>query len=657
MLDPYHRWLGIPRDQRPPTYYQLLGIAPDEDDPEVIQEAALRQTSHVRTYQTGPYAQQSTTLLNEIAQARATLLNPVRRKEYDARLRLEAGPPAVPSTQGAQAEVELVPISPVPLLSPRLPRANEAESCWPLGLAYAGLLLLGAALAFLLASPGAAPERTPPTKETSPKPKRRSRSGGAVGLWPRLGAPRDQGEERMKGKEVTSPEAVWLLLRRSGLLSAEEVQVVEYRWREGGAEGDVAALGRWLVANQYVTEYQMAQLLQNHADRFFLGPYKLLDRIGKGRLGMVYEAVHRLGQRVAIKVLPPSRARDPHLLARFQRQTQVLQQLDHLNVVRALGAGEDDGLHYLVLEYLDGETLQDALDRHGRLPPLQAVDFIGQVLAGLQHLHERGLVHCNLGPANLMLVRPPRGGRPSIGPPPQPTVKILDISLSRSALESEPAEGVLLGVPGFLAPEQARDAHSADIRADLYSLGCILYYALAGRPPFRDSRSPRPLRELTPDVPEELEQIVGRMMAADPVQRFQTPEEAASAFQAFVLHTVVPVLAPEPRADEPATEPAPTPPATPFSFLAPDEPGHTGPPPEQEERAPFEVAPVIVPSATARNGSPARGSKASLQRRDFLLLLLGACGLLLAQALGWLLGRLSRAAEKSAAQDQTEQGE
>jgi hypothetical protein len=175
MFDPYHRWLAIPRGQRPPTYYQLLGVDPDEADPDVIAEAALRQTSHVRTYQTGPYAERCTALLNEIARARATLTHPERRREYDARLGSGPSPPSGPSAApGPSGSGARRTHQPPPLPSPPAPLGEPppAVSLFnPFALGYIALLLLGGLLAFWL---GSAPERPAapagPTREPGPPP-------------------------------------------------------------------------------------------------------------------------------------------------------------------------------------------------------------------------------------------------------------------------------------------------------------------------------------------------------------------------------------------------------------------------------------------------------------------------------------------------------
>jgi serine/threonine protein kinase len=239
--------------------------------------------------------------------------------------------------------------------------------------------------------------------------------------------------------------------------------------------------------------------------------------------------------------------------------------LKHPNVVRTFQTGEAGGVHYLVMEYLEGETLDEVLKRRGQLPPAEGVRLVYQALQGLQHIHEQGLVHRDLKPSNLMLVAASGAGPDSTL---AATVKILDIGLGRALFEETGPEapqeddrltatGVVMGTPDYLAPEQARDAHTADIRADIYSLGCVLYHCLAGRPPFPDTNlinqmirhateAPRPLQELNAAVPDGLQQIVNWMLAKDPGQRYQTPERAAQALQVFLTAGAAPpVAAPE----------------------------------------------------------------------------------------------------------------
>ena len=344
-------------------------------------------------------------------------------------------------------------------------------------------------------------------------------------------------------------------LARSRLMSPDDVRTVYRQFQEEAKENaeDADLFRKFLVSKNLLTEYQAALISRGHSDNFFLGPYKILDRIGKGRMAGVYKAVHNLGQIVAIKALPPSKAKDPKVLSRFQREARMATQLDHPNIVRSFQVGESNGVHHIVMEYLEGETLDEVLARRGRLPVPEAVRIVVQTLVGLQQVYEKRLVHRDLKPANLMLVPPPCD---------QPndttlnsTVKILDIGLGRTIWDEEETpenpetqlttEGVLLGTPDYLAPEQARDARQADIRSDIYSLGCMLYHLLTGQPPFRDANvltqmmkhateTARPLSEFIQPVPEGLQAVLNTMMAKDPDHRYQTPAEAAQALRVFL---------------------------------------------------------------------------------------------------------------------------
>lgn len=343
---------------------------------------------------------------------------------------------------------------------------------------------------------------------------------------------------------------VYGLLLRSNLLPLEEAREMYARWQNEARENasNLVKFAGWMVANKYVTEYQASLLARGHAEGFFLNDYKILDRIGKGRMAGVYRAQHHLGQIVAIKVLPPSRARDPQFLARFQREARLVTRLKHPNIVRGFQTGVAGELHYLVMEHLDGVTIEDLLATRKRLPPEEAVRLVHQSLQGLEHIHQQGLVHRDLKPANLMLV--PTPGENTFAC----TVKILDIGLGRALMEESvevqdqglTSEGVLLGTPDYMAPEQARDPRLTDIRADIYSLGCVLYQLLTGQPPFPDTNiisqmirhateSPRPLAEFNPRIPEGLEQILGWMMAKDPGGRYPTPARAAQALEVYLV--------------------------------------------------------------------------------------------------------------------------
>jgi serine/threonine protein kinase len=364
------------------------------------------------------------------------------------------------------------------------------------------------------------------------------------------------------------------LLIRSRLMTPDEMRAMYQRWQDkaGGETSQLPAFLRWLVASGYVTEYQASLLSQGHADNFFLNQYKILERIGRGRMAGVFKAVHQLGQVVAIKVLPPSRAKNAQLLSRFEREARLALKLKHPNVVRSFQVGDADGLHFLVMEHLEGETLDDVLRRRKTLPPAEAVALVHQTLLGLEHLHQQGMVHRDLKPANLFL-QEVGSGELGVGiedkrpHSPLPQVKILDIGLARELFdETAPvtpdgateltAEGMLLGTPDYLAPEQARDPRRSDIRADIYSVGCVLYHMLTGQTPFPDqnlfnqivrhaTETPRPLREFNAAIPEGLEQIVAWMMAKQPEKRYPTPARAAAALEAFLLIGSAPEAAPQ----------------------------------------------------------------------------------------------------------------
>jgi hypothetical protein len=507
-----------------------------------------------------------------------------------------------------------------------------------------------------------------------------------------------------------SVQNVFGLVIRSRLLGPEEARAMFDRWQAEAKDnaGNVAEFARWMVAHQYLTEYQATLLARGHADCFFLNQYKVLDRLGRGRMAGVYKALHRLGQIVAVKVLPPSKAKDAPLLARFQREARLALRLKHPNVVRTFQVGEAGGLHYLVMECLEGETLDDVLQRRKKLPPAEAVRVIYQALLGLEHLHEQGMVHRDIKPANLMIV--PAGAAGPADTTLRSAVKILDMSLAR-ALSDESVdegadqpqlttEGTLLGTPDYMAPEQARDAHAADVRADIYSLGCVLFHLIAGQAPFPDSNiisqmirhaseAPRPLKEFNAAVPDGLQQIVSWMMAKDPNKRYPTPGRAAQALQVFLAAGAEPAANPEAEArmrsfltwleagDEAAPAPpksaapakpvaaavarpvaavaapakAPKPAAAPAAKPASDKQPAKKPmrqevraqpdaPAAKDGSAGFDVE--LLPAAPlAGKAGPARYLP-PLSRRDFVVFAIGAGSVLAAIFLGWLVALVVR---------------
>jgi serine/threonine-protein kinase len=261
--------------------------------------------------------------------------------------------------------------------------------------------------------------------------------------------------------------------------------------------------------------------------------YRIVRRIGAGGMGTVFEAEHRLMERrVALKVINPDLTRNPALVDRFRREVKAAAKLNHPHIVTAHDAEHVGETHFLVMEFVPGVSLDRLVARRGPLPVTHACHYIRQAALGLQHAFEKGMVHRDLKPQNLMIT--PRG-----------QVKVLDFGLARVMVEGDPSSAttspdMVMGTPDFIAPEQARNSRNADIRADIYSLGCTLYYLLTGRPPFpeggvfdkliaHNEQKPVPVTELRPDVPPEVASILARMMAKKPDDRFQTPGELARA--------------------------------------------------------------------------------------------------------------------------------
>jgi len=283
--------------------------------------------------------------------------------------------------------------------------------------------------------------------------------------------------------------------------------------------------------------------------------FRILKELGRGGMGVVYLAEHRIMEMtVALKVINKTRLANAEALERFDREVRAAARLVHSHIVRALDADRAGELRLLVMEFVEGASLFDVLQKKGTLPIPHACHYARQAALGLQHAHEQGMIHRDIKPHNLMLT--PRG-----------QVKILDFGLARLATEQKKGRGGLtqtgdfMGTPDYVAPEQAMDASRADIRADIYSLGCTLYCLLAGHPPFQgDSavalvlahieKEAPPLHQVRPDVPAELSAVLLRLLAKDPAQRFQTPLEVARVLAPFCKTGQKPVPPPLPATAE-----------------------------------------------------------------------------------------------------------
>jgi len=265
--------------------------------------------------------------------------------------------------------------------------------------------------------------------------------------------------------------------------------------------------------------------------------YRVLEQVGTGGMGDVYKAEHRMMQRcVALKVIKPQFVKHPAAVHRFRREVQVAAGLNHPNIVTAYDAEQVGDVHLLVMEYVEGTNLGAAVEDGGPLSVPEACEYVRQAALGLQHAFERGMVHRDIKPQNLMVT-------------PQGQVKILDFGLAHLAAQHASAgsltqHGTVMGTPDYVAPEQARDAASADIRSDIYSLGCTLYFLLTGQTPFpagsavekavaHVEQQPEPVDRFRNDVPVELAAVLARMIAKDPQDRSQTPAQVAEALQPF----------------------------------------------------------------------------------------------------------------------------
>ncbi|MDF1745713.1 MAG: protein kinase [Gimesia sp.] len=288
-------------------------------------------------------------------------------------------------------------------------------------------------------------------------------------------------------------------------------------------------------------EAEIPPALLNH-DR-----YQIIKRLGAGGMGTVYLAQHRvMGRTVALKVINDRLLQNEAFVKRFRLEIETAARLSHRNIVTAYDAVQLEDLHFFVMEYVEGMDLQSMVISQGRLSVQEASDYILQTALGLQHAHEGKMVHRDIKPQNLMCT-------------PDGIIKILDFGLARlmrsqdaeSKLTGLTEEGVTLGTPDFIAPEQARDSRQVDIRSDIYSLGCTFYYLLAGVVPFPNGTAvekvishcefaPEPLVNFRNDIPDAVIQMIERMMAKKPADRFQTPQELADAITTSIVSRQIP---------------------------------------------------------------------------------------------------------------------
>ena len=337
---------------------------------------------------------------------------------------------------------------------------------------------------------------------------------------------------------MVDPQAslFWRAALQSGLVDAEGLKAC---WEALPAEKRVAdqldrRLARQAIQAGLVTLWQAQQLLAGRFTGYQIDRYVLLDMIGQGGMGRVYRAKDtRLNRQVALKLLSPERVNIPRAILRFQREARVGAQLQHENLVRIYDEGMSNGKCYLVMEYIEGKNIGQLIAENGTMPPALAARLARQVALGLQHAQQKGLIHRDVNPCNILVTR-------------DGTAKLTDLGLAIDLADQAQVtrDGATVGTFDYISPEQARHSHSVDTRSDIYSLGCTLYHMLAGQVPFpapslmekllaHQTGDPEPLEELVPGLPEGLSDVVRRMMQKSPDDRYPTPLAVAQALEPF----------------------------------------------------------------------------------------------------------------------------
>jgi eukaryotic-like serine/threonine-protein kinase len=330
------------------------------------------------------------------------------------------------------------------------------------------------------------------------------------------------------------PADLLLVLRRSRVLNEGKFEEVRGKVLRGEYPLDPSEMARLLVRDGVLTEYQARRLLSNRASGLIIGRYIVLDRIGSGSMGRVYKARHQMMEReVALKIIAPEIGNNERVVARFQREMKLVGMLDHPNVVRAFDADKDHGILYIAMEYVRGDSLGGRLRSRGPISAGDLVEYAAQAAAGLQHAHEKGIVHRDVKPSNLLI------GTDGV-------VKVLDLGLG-VLLEADEnasfatADGIAVGTIDYMSPEQAC-GRDVDPRSDLFSLGCTMYHLLTGKLPFpgtapverlgaRITGAHTPIRDIKPDVPSSLVKVMDILLANRPSDRYQTAGEAAEALR------------------------------------------------------------------------------------------------------------------------------
>lgn len=331
----------------------------------------------------------------------------------------------------------------------------------------------------------------------------------------------------------------------SGLVTAIQLEAAEAQLRAefasdgGGVAFPERRLADLLVAQGVLTPFQAEQMLVGRR-KLTLGQYKILDAIAQGGMGRVFRAEHvMMGREVAVKVLPREKS-TPETEAAFRREIRMLGRLDHDNLVRALDAGHDGKVYYLVTELIEGLDLRRQIQRYGAFDEVTAASVIAQAARGLAYAHEQGLVHRDVKPGNILVT-------------PDGRVKVLDVGLAGSVMEEESTRlGRVVGTIDYMAPEQIRAPDKVGPVADIYSLGCTLYYTLVGNVPFPGgtreekarrhlSEPPPPIRRFAPQASAPFCAIVEAMMQKDPSLRPASASEVIEKLRPWIPTGSIPM--------------------------------------------------------------------------------------------------------------------
>jgi serine/threonine-protein kinase len=332
----------------------------------------------------------------------------------------------------------------------------------------------------------------------------------------------------------------WQVALQSGLIDEEGLNacfaaiVPEKRV----AEHIDRRMARQAVQQGRLTLWQVQQLMAGRSSGFKIDRYMLLELIGQGGMGRVYLARDtRLNRRVALKILSPERMNNPRAIARFQREARVGAQLQHENLVRIYDEGEANGKCYLVMEYIEGKTIGAIIAENGPIPPASAARLARQVALGLEHAQQKGLIHRDVNPYNILVTR-------------DGVAKLTDLGLAIDQTEQAQVtrEGATVGTFDYVSPEQARHSHAVDTRSDIYSLGCTLYHMLSGQVPFpcpslpeklfgHQAVEPELLEKLVPGIPAGLAAVVRKMMRKSPDDRHPRPMDVALALEPYTDHS------------------------------------------------------------------------------------------------------------------------